>query len=91
MVSDTFVICKQIKRIGAKKIIDAKKQNPPRYIAFDVFSSMHFHAADIFFDVTLQNTDRENNRKNGYYTSRNREIFCNFVCVLQKVNDFEFT
>lgn len=52
MVSDTFVICKQIKRIRAKKIIDAKKQNPPRYIAFDVFSSMHFHAADIFFDVT---------------------------------------
>lgn len=80
MVSDTFDICKQIKRIRAKKIIDAKKQNPPRYIAFDVFSSMHFHAADIFFDVT-QNTDRENNRKNGYYTSRNREIFC--MCIAE--------
>lgn len=89
MVSDTFVICKQIKRIRAKKNIDAKKQNPPRYIAFDVFSSMHFHAADIFFDVTDDRILTERIIEKMVTTLHG--IVKYFVCVLQKVNDFEFT
>lgn len=87
MVSDTFVICKQIKRIRAKKIIDAKKQNP-----LDTLRSMS-SALCIFMQLTFSSmlhiilTERIIEKM----VTTLHEIVKYFVCVLQKVNDFEFT
>lgn len=87
MVSDTFVICKQIKRIRAKKIIDAKKQNPPRYIA-----SMS-SALCIFMQLTFSSMlhRKLTERIIEKMVTTLHGIVKYFVCVLQKVNDFEFT
>lgn len=87
MVSDTFVICKQIKRIRAKKISDAKKQNP-----LDTLRSMS-SALCIFMQLTFSSmlhrilTERIIEKM----VTTLHEIVKYFVCVLQKVNDFEFT
>lgn len=87
MESDTFVICKQIKRIRAKKISDAKKQNP-----LDTLRSMS-SALCIFMQLTFSSmlhrilTERIIEKM----VTTLHEIVKYFVCVLQKVNDFEFT
>lgn len=49
-------------------------------LCYDVFGFMYFYVVDIFFDV-IQNIDRENNRKNGYYILWNCEIFC--MCIVE--------
>lgn len=87
MVSDTFVICKQIKRIRAKKISDAKKQNP-----LDTLRSMS-SALCIFMQLTFSSilhrilTERIIEKM----VTTLHGIVKYFVCVLQKVNDFEST
>lgn len=87
MVSDTFVICTQIKRIRAKKIIDAKKQNP-----LDTLRSMS-SALCMFMQLTFSSmlhrilTERIIEKM----VTTLHGIVKYFVCVLQKVNDFEFT
>lgn len=87
MVSDTFVICKQIKRIRAKKISDAKKQNP-----LDTLRSMS-SALCIFMQLTFSSmlhrilTERIIEKM----VTTLHGIVKYFVCILQKVNDFEFT
>lgn len=87
MVSDTFVIYKQIKRIRAKKISDAKKQNP-----LDTLRSMS-SALCIFMQLTFSSMFHRilTERIIEKMVSTLHEIVKYFVCVLQKVNDFEFT
>lgn len=88
MVSDTFVICKlRLNESGLKKISDAKKQNP-----LDTLRSMS-SALCIFMQLTFSSmlhrilTERIIEKM----VTTLHGIVKYFVCVLQKVNDFEFT
>lgn len=88
MVSDTFVICKHIKRISAKKKLVTPKSKTP----LDTLRSMS-SALCIFMQLTFSSmlhrilTERIIEKM----VTTLHGIVKYFVCVLQKVNDFEFT